>query len=372
MEKPESLLYLEIAESIRRQITAGELKPGDKLLPIRELARLWNCTPGTVMRAYARLTQEKLVTGHRGGGTHVAPNILQPDPPLWRRAALINRAESFLLEALAGGHTPLQAEIALEMAIARWREMQSRENPPHPIPSNLETLRFSGSHDLALEFLVRMMAQTEPGIPTKITYAGSLAGLIALVHNEADIAGIHLWDAETNSYNVPFVQRILPGRVTILLTLGQRMLGLITPAGNPLGIASLADLTRPHIRFINRLPGSGTRVWLDTQLQAQGITPKMIQGYDQAGRTHLTVAQAILEGKADVGLGIRAAAAVCGLDFIPLTQERYDLVIPEENWNAPTIQELIKIVRSSRFKETLEALGGYDSQLTGQEIRVIS
>ena len=125
MTKPKTFLYLEIAESLRRRIASGELRPDDKLPPVREMARRWGCTPGTVSRAYAQLAREGLVAGHRGGGTRVMPGVLDAERPAWQWAALVNRAERFLLEALGSGHTPAQAESALSVAISRPRSLSA-------------------------------------------------------------------------------------------------------------------------------------------------------------------------------------------------------------------------------------------------------
>ncbi len=366
MEK-ETLLYQEIAESIRRLVASGELKPGDRLPPVRELARRWGCTPGTVSRAYTLLAQEGLLVGRRGSGTRVASSPLQPEPT-WRWAALVNRAERFLLDALSGGHTPAQAESALALAVARWQELQARAAPRPAAAAPVAGLRFAGSHDLVVESLARMVAEHSPGVVLRVAYLGSLGGLMALAQGEAEIAGIHLWDAATDSYNVPFVQRVLPGRRVALLALAYRSLGLIIPAGNPQGIAGLEDLVRPEVCLVNRQPGSGTRVWLDAQLQDRGLSPAAVRGYERAELTHLAVARAVAQGEASVGLGIQAAAETYALSFVPLTRERYDLVIPAEVWASPAAQALVQVIRSPHFRETVLSLGGYDAGVTGQEV----
>ena len=368
MKTGADLLYLEIAESLRRRIVAGELRPGDRLPAVRELARQWGCTPGTVSHAYAQLGQEGLVAGHRGGGTRVAPSALQPEQPTWGWASLVNRAEYFLLEAIRGGHTPAQAESALCVAIARWQELQRHGVPgPHPQPAapSME-LRFAGSHDFTLEFLSRMLSEEEPQARLTIQYVGSLGGLIALARNEAEVAGVHLWDEATDTYNIPFIRRLLPGRRAVALTVAQRWLGFILPPGNPLGLYSIADLARPGVRLANRQAGSGTRVWLDAQLRALDIPPASLSGYEREEATHLAVACAVDQGEASVGLGIHAAAAAYGLDFVPLAQEQYDLVFPEAVWDTPAAQALAKVMRSARCREAIAALGGYDTAQTGQ------
>jgi putative molybdopterin biosynthesis protein len=193
--------------------------------------------------------------------------------------------------------------------------------------------------------------------------------LIALAQDEADLAGTHLWDESTDTYNLPFVKRVLPGRRLVLLTLAHRQLGLILPPGNPGEIKNLQDLAQPEIRFINRQPGSGSRVWLDAQLKMLGVEPNTIEGFDREETTHLGLANAIAQGEATAGLGIHAAASSLGLEFVPLTKEQYDLVIPEHLWNLPQTQALVKIVRSSHFKEAVNSLGGYDLSESGRETR---
>ena len=369
MKKREDFLYQEIAESLRRRIASGELEPGDKLPPVREMARQWGCTPGTVSRAYAQLGQEGLVAGHRGGGTRVTPNTLQPGDPTWGWAGLVNRAEGFLLEAIGGGHTPEQAQSALAVAVSRWYDLKREGLPgsqPEPAVA-LERLRFAGSHDMAVEFLARMLGEGATQARLSIEYVGSLGGLMALARDEADVAGTHLWDDVYDTYNLPFVRRLLPGRRAVLVTLVHRSLGLITPPGNPQGVQDLSDLARPEARLVNRQPGSGTRVWLDAQLKTLDIASESVTGYEREELTHLAVARAIDGGEATVGLAIHAAASAFGLNFLPLTQERYDLVFPAEVWETPAAQTLVKVVRSPQFKEAVAALGGYDTTDTGQE-----
>jgi molybdate-binding protein/DNA-binding transcriptional regulator YhcF (GntR family) len=370
MKNRDDFIYQKIAESLRRRIASGEFQPGDKLPSVREMAQHWACTPGTVSRAYTQLGEEGLVTGHRGGGTRVTSSALHPEHPVWGWANLVNRAEQFLLEAIGGGHTPTQAESALSVAISRWRDLQRRsltQIQSEPAERNAP-FRFVGSHDLTVELMARMLHEESADAQLSIEYVGSLGGLMALARNEADVAGSHLWDETTDTYNRPFVQRLLPGRRAALLTLAHRSLGLITAPGNPMKLQGLADLDQSEVLLVNRQPGSGTRVWLDARLRALSIAPKSLPGYEHEEITHLAVARIIAEGKATAGLGIYAAAAAYSLDFVPLTQERYDLVFSEERWNTPVAQTLVRVVRSARFKEAIGALGGYDTAETGQEM----
>jgi len=375
MKRDDSLpIYLQIAESVRRLIAAGKIVPGDKLPTVREMARQWGCTPGTVGRAYAELRREGLVAGHRGGGTRVAPSLLQPERPTWRWATLVNRAERFLLDTIGSGHAPEEAQAALGVALARWQEAQAtndqmeeerREGEP-ALSGESAPIRFVGSHDLVVEQLAEILHRRSPGVVLEIEYAGSLGGLIALARGEADLAGAHLWDETRDSYNAPYVRRIFPGRRVALLILAHRRLGLIVSPGNPHGLRSLQDLAGPDVAFVNRQQGSGTRVWLDAQLRVLEVEPAGIAGYGDEEITHLGVARAVAEDRADVGLGIQAAALAYGLDFVPLTLERYDLVIPIETWGEPACQALVETVRSPDFQAAVEAVGGYEIRETGQ------
>ena len=364
----DSYLYQEIAETLRRRIASGDLKPGDRLPPVRDMARRWNCTPGTVSRAYARLARQGLATGHRGGGTRVAAGPLQPEHPAWRWANLVNRAERFVLAAIGGGHTPAQAEAALSVAIARWQALQQQQRPQSQKPAiPTTTLRFAGSHDLTVELAARLLADTAPHTQLEVAYVGSLGGLMALARNEADVAGLHLWDEATNTYNLPFIKRVLPGQRVATITLAHRSLGLIVPPGNPHNLRGPADLARPGLQLANRQAGSGTRVWLDAQLKALNISAADIAGYNCELLTHLAVARAVEQGEATVGVGIHAAAAAFGLAFVPLTRERYDLAFLAQGRDSPAAQSLAAVIRSARFKEAVAALGGYDTSHTGEE-----
>jgi putative molybdopterin biosynthesis protein len=371
MSSEQSYLYLEIAESMRRLILTGELVAGERLPPVREMARRWHCTPSTVSHAYAILNQEELVTGRGGGGTVVTGGSLVGEEPIVQWASLVNRAERFLLEAIRSGKTPRQAEVALSIAISRWQDLQRGAGPAKDAPKLAGEggmLRFVGSHDLLVEALARALPDRMAGATLSVRFVGSLGGLMALAQDDADVAGTHLWDEVTDRYNLPFIRRLLPGRRLVVLGLAERSLGLMVAPTNPLEIRELADLAGSGVRLVNRQAGSGTRVWLDAQSRALGIDPTAIAGYELEKLTHLAVARAIADGEGNAGLGILAAAAAYDLLFIPLARERYDLVFPEPIWESPVGQALAELVHSPQFKETVATLGGYVMSISGQEI----
>jgi putative molybdopterin biosynthesis protein len=138
------------------------------------------------------------------------------------------------------------------------------------------------------------------------------------------------------------------------------------PAGNPKGIRDFSDLARPGISFVNRQPGSGTRVLLDYELKRRGLDPNEIRGYEKEEFTHMAVAAMIASGLADVGLGVRSAAKALGLDFVAVAQEQYDLLFLREFFDSENGQKLFGVIRSEEFRKAVAALGGYDPSSSGE------
>jgi putative molybdopterin biosynthesis protein len=230
----------------------------------------------------------------------------------------------------------------------------------HPSEALDRTLVLVGSHDVTLDHLADQIRRRAPQVQLSASNVGSLAGLIAIAAGRCHLGGTHLLDPETGEYNVSYVKKHLRGVPCRLITLALREQGLIVPRGNPKGIRTFADLTRPDIRLVNRQGGSGTRVLLDYHLARTGIDPARIQGYDDEEYTHMAVAVQVLAGGADVGLGIAAAARALELDFVPVTSERYDLCVPKHHLDDPRVVVLLDTMHSATFRETVKALGGYD------------
>jgi putative molybdopterin biosynthesis protein len=162
----------------------------------------------------------------------------------------------------------------------------------------------------------------------------------------------------------------MPNETVVLINLVQRVLGLMMAPGNPKHIAGISDIRSPGITFVNRQKGSGTRILLDSQLRRLGIAPAEVKGYEREEKTHVAVANLVVEGQADVGLGAESAAAVAGLDFIPLVKERYDLVTLEETLNRPQLERVVEVVRDASFQKMLRSLPGYDLSETGTMVIV--
>jgi len=235
-----------------------------------------------------------------------------------------------------------------------------------PVYSGVETIVLMGSHDLALEMLAEeVFSKSKEPIKIIVLPVGSLDGLIALRQGLAQVASCHLLDVDTGEFNLPFIRHLLPDRDIVLVTLAHRQQGLIVKQGNPLGIESLKDLPDKNAIFVNRNPGSGTRLWLDRQLSAYAIDPLEIQGYENEVRTHTDVARIIAAGKADAGVGLQAVAIQQNLGFVPLFKERFDLVMAASFISSPVMTPVLEVLESRKFHEKIEKLGGYDSLQTG-------
>ena len=227
------------------------------------------------------------------------------------------------------------------------------------------TLVLSGSHDLAIEQLTEQLARY---VEILVHPVGSLDGLVNLRMGLCNASGAHLLD-RNGQYNIPFVHYMFPDRNMHLITLAHRTQGWMVSPGNPRAIRSAADLLQPGIRFINRNPGSGTRLWLDTELNRLGIVPATVPGYDKIAVTHTEAALAIQQGQADAALGLEAAAIQHGLDFVPLFAERYDLVLPDEQRKA--LAPLLDTLQTLSFRRGVDGLRGYDTSHTGEEISLV-
>ncbi|WP_319588947.1 molybdopterin biosynthesis protein [uncultured Desulfobulbus sp.] len=269
----------------------------------------------------------------------------------------------------AGAITTLtRANGILCIAAASEGEMHGREVTIEllvPQPQVERTLLCTGSHDLCLDVLGDYLRKQDPAYPLASTHVGSLGGIMALKQGMCHLAGSHLLDPKDGSYNTTYIRKHLAGRDIRIVTLVHREQGFIVAKGNPKNITGVRDLFGAGIRFINRQAGSGTRVLLDYELSRHDLDPDGIDGYQQDEYTHMAVAVAVLSGKVDVGLGIKSAARALGLDFVPLVEERYDLLIPGEMFDTPMMQAVLAVIDTPLFKQTVEGMGGYSTRETG-------
>ena len=220
-----------------------------------------------------------------------------------------------------------------------------------------------GSHDLTLDLMSQFLAEHDRRFAS--ANVGSQGGLIALRRGEAHLAGSHLLDPETGEYNISYIRQYMPGIPVKVVALVGRQQGLLVKRGNPKQIETLRDLSRSEVRFVNRQRGAGTRVLLDYHLKLLAIPSERIVGYSQEEYTHLGIAAAVASGRADCGLGIAAAAQALDLDFIPLFQERYDLVFPKQFAESDLLAPLFGLFAGPRFREAVSHLPGYDVSVMG-------
>ncbi len=264
-----------------------------------------------------------------------------------------------------------------EHLLEDWLESSARRGsePMRPGAGRaVDRVFLAGSDDPALDLLAEILA-TRPDAPMLFTArVGSLAGLEAVAAGHADVACVHLVDADSDSgeYNGSGLGRHLEPRPSALVNLFHRDLGLVAPKGNPRGLTSLADLAQAGVRFVNRQPGSGTRRFVDLALSRAGIEPDRIAGYQDVVSTHWAIALRVLRREADAGVAARSVAHALGLGFVPLVRERFDMVIPKDTFFRPAIQQLVETVRSDEFREGLERLGGYDARQSGRVLAEVS
>ena len=225
----------------------------------------------------------------------------------------------------------------------------------------------AGSDDPSLGILRELYASQTTPTSLFMATVGSGAGLMALRDGVADFALAHLFDPVTGEYNVPFIKQI-PLSQTVIATLFYRDLGILVRPGNPKSIETIADLSRLGVRIINRQVGSGTRHFLDQELSQGGIDSQQIAGYDVCMTTHIDVGLKILQGEADAGIATNTAAQMLGLDFVPLTREKFDILIPKDRFFTRGIQILMGIIGSREFRDRMETIGGYDTSESGRII----
>jgi putative molybdopterin biosynthesis protein len=229
------------------------------------------------------------------------------------------------------------------------------------------TLVFIGSHDNILDVLANMLHRLRPVCRLSSAHVGSMGGIMAIKRGEAHLAGAHLLDEKTGEYNISFIKKYLAAVPLQLINLAYRDQGLLVPKGNPKEITGFEDLTRQDVRFINRQRGAGTRLLTDMHLKQLDIDPDRVIGYDKEEYTHMNVASAIASNNADSGLAIRAAAVALDLDFIPVAQERYDIILPMEHLDDSKVRAFLQTIRENdAFRQTVESLSGYDLRHCGR------
>ncbi|HEY2098457.1 MAG TPA: molybdopterin biosynthesis protein [Pseudonocardia sp.] len=279
--------------------------------------------------------------------------------PLPRGAGVLTslvRADGLLMvpAGLEGHHAGAQVRVELLRGLAEIGR----------------TIVAIGSHDLVLDLAASRLRATDPLITLASSNVGSLGGLVALRDGLCHIAGSHLLDPATGQYTLPYVDKLVGADSNVaVVRLVHRDQGLIVAPGNPLGLTGVDDLTRAGLRYVNRQRGAGTRALLDHEMATRGIDPQQVSGYSREEHTHLAVAAAVAAGRVDTGMGILAAARAFGLDFVPVAQEPYDLVLRSAGLSDALLAPLWELLERADFRAEVEALGGYSCAETGRRIR---
>ncbi len=224
----------------------------------------------------------------------------------------------------------------------------------------------AGSNDPVLDILQTTLRKKHPEFYIFSTSTGSRDGLLTLNAGYTDIAWSHLWDPESDTYNIPYLPRYMPDRRVVVVNLFYRELGFVTARGNPLNIQGFNDLSRKKVRLINRQPGAGTRLLLDIYLDRLGIEKGKISGYEQEVFTHLEVGLAVLSGEADTGIASIAIANFLNLDFVPLTRERFDMVLDQHTFFEKAVQAIMDLLRDPAYLQRVETISSYDFADSGR------
>lgn len=249
---------------------------------------------------------------------------------------------------------PLPDDRPADALLAGGRRARAR--PLRTLEALRSSLLLLGC-DPALGLLAARVADDHPRARVTWLHAPSEAALAALASGQAHLAGIHLRDEASGEYNAPFARTALPG--STLVGLARWELGFVTTRGNPRGIRTGHDLARRDVRIVNREPGAGARKLLDAHLARARVQGKAVRGYDLHARGHSAVAQAVALGAADAGVATRGAAHAFGLGFVPLSEERFDLVLPAGAEADLRVGRLLDALRSRAFQRELRSLHGY-------------
>lgn len=223
--------------------------------------------------------------------------------------------------------------------------------------------------DVSLDILTNHLNTSFETLQIYRSYMGSYNSIYSLYQGRVNIATAHLWDGDTDKYNITYVKKMMPGIPSLMIRIGKRKQGLYVQKDNPKEIFDWSDLKRKDITIINREKGSGTRILLDEKLRLMGILGEYIEGYTRECKSHLAAAAIISRGGADVAIGSEMGSkTVKGIEFIPLQTECYDLIIRLADADKQPYRSVLEIIASEAFKMDLESIGGYDTSETGNII----
>ncbi|NLZ25771.1 MAG: molybdopterin biosynthesis protein, partial [Clostridiales bacterium] len=220
-----------------------------------------------------------------------------------------------------------------------------------PLGEIKEKLVLIGSYDMIIDLI-------SCEVPLSSAHVGSLGGISALLKGACHIAPIHLLDAESGEYNIPFIKKYFKGKKMALIKGVNRIQGFYCKKGEK--VMSLKEVKERKLRFANRQSGAGTRLLTDYLLKNESIDPEDINGYDKEFTTHLSVAAAVAGGEFDTGIGVYSAAKAFGLEFYPLLEESYDFLLSYDTLSDDRVKMFIEYIKSNEFMSLASNAGGYE------------
>jgi putative molybdopterin biosynthesis protein len=309
--------------------------------------------------------------GRRGEGGGASQRASVP-----RRAALAFIADRWVAHPLTTHQPASMCTAADGLIVSPARSRLSRDGTsggqvrvqPLRSRSALRDNIIAAGCDPAIGLLSAWLGEHHAQSKLTWLYSPSLAALRALGRREVHLAGAHLLDEGSGEFNIPFVRSIVPGESVLIINLARWEEGFVVARGNPLGIRDAHDLLRRNVTFINREIGSEARKLIDRLLRKKGLDPKAIKGFQRIAQGHSAVAQAVALGAADAGIATRSAAAGLGLSFLPLSEERFDLVFSKQLAGDGRVGRLIDALGSRAFRQELQSLGGYVTAQSGQVV----
>jgi putative molybdopterin biosynthesis protein len=220
--------------------------------------------------------------------------------------------------------------------------------------------------DPSVSFLAQSL-QTQ-GCELVVAYENSSRSLEFLHEGWVHVAGTHMVDKATGKTDLLPITKMFGRNAVTVISYAIWEEGLVTAQGNPKHIVGIADLARKDVRFTNRESGAGCRRLLDDLMQEQGISAKQIKGYEKITSGHLPAARLVRSGEVDCCISTQAVARALALDFIPLAQKPYHLVIRRSQLNYPPIQTLLEILGRASFRREVEAYTGYSMRTAGDRL----
>jgi putative molybdopterin biosynthesis protein len=209
-----------------------------------------------------------------------------------------------------------------------------------------------GGHDPLLEWALR---ESRSGLAA--FFDGALDGLTRMAENGCLAAGLHIPESRGEEWNVAAAKKQFGAEPVVLIEWAKRRRGLMFREGgaSPTKLSEIGDM-----RFQSRQPEAGSELILSMLLEREGLSRQKLRCVSAVERTETDLAAAVAAGRADVGLGVEAAARQFNLSFAPLVAERFDLLVWRKDYFDPPFQRLLRFCASDAFRARAETLGGYD------------